>query len=74
MPDLILLDVDMPAMNGYEVMEQLKQDEVFSGIPVVFFIEGSDRENEIRCLKMGAMDFIKSLLNRSLCSAELVES
>ena len=59
MPDLILLDVDMPAMNGYEVMEQLKQDEVFSGIPVVFFIEGSDRENEIRCLKMGAMDFIK---------------
>mgnify|MGYP001104578774 FL=1 len=59
MPDLILLDVDMPAMNGYEVMEQLKSDEVFSEIPVVFLIEGADRENEIRCLKMGAMDFIK---------------
>lgn len=59
MPDLILLDVDMPAMNGYEVMEQLKQDEVFSEIPVVFLIEGADRENEIRCLKMGAMDFVK---------------
>lgn len=59
MPDLILLDVDMPAMNGYEVMEQLKSDEVFSEIPVVFLIEGADRENEIRCLKMGAMDFVK---------------
>ncbi len=59
MPDLILLDVDMPAMNGYEVMEQLKSDEVFSEIPIVFLIEGADRENEIRCLKMGAMDFVK---------------
>ncbi len=58
-PDLILLDIDMSGMNGYEVMEQLKQDEVFSEIPVVFLINGADRESEIKGLKMGAMDFVK---------------
>lgn len=58
-PDLILLDVDMPGMNGYEVMERLKQDENFKDIPVVFLIDGSDRDSEIKGLKMGAMDFVK---------------
>lgn len=58
-PDLILLDIDMPGMNGYEVMGRLKQDEAFSEIPVVFLIDGSDQESEIKGLKMGAMDFVK---------------
>lgn len=58
-PDLILLDVDMPDMNGYEVMERLMLDENLNGIPVVFLIEGSDNEGEIKGLKMGAMDFIR---------------
>lgn len=58
-PDLILLDVDMPDMDGYEVMNQLKLDENSGDIPVIFLIEGTDRAGEIKGLKMGAMDFIR---------------
>ncbi len=58
-PDLILLDINMPDMDGYEVMEYLKQDEEFKDIPVVFLTGGTDRESEIKGLKMGAMDFVR---------------
>lgn len=58
-PDLILLDTNMPDMDGYEVMEKLTQDEKLKDIPVVFLTAGTDRESEIRGLKMGAMDIIR---------------
>lgn len=58
-PDLILLDINMPDMDGYEVMERLKQDDELKDIPVVFLTAGTDRESEIKGLKMGAMDFLR---------------
>ncbi|MDD6491922.1 MAG: diguanylate cyclase [Firmicutes bacterium] len=58
-PDLILLDVDMPDMNGYEVMERLSMEEQLKDIPVIFLTTGSDRESEIKGLKMGAMDIVR---------------
>lgn len=58
-PDLILLDINMPGMDGYEVMEQLIQDEKLKDIPVVFLTAGTDRESEIKGLKMGAMDIVR---------------
>lgn len=58
-PDLILLDINMPGMDGYEVMEQLMQDENLKDIPVVFLTAGTDRESEIKGLKMGAMDIVR---------------
>lgn len=58
-PDLILLDVDMPGMSGYEVMERLNQEDTFKDIPVVFLTAGADKESEIKGLKMGAMDIIR---------------
>lgn len=59
MPDLILIDINMPEMNGYEVMEALKGDQKLKDIPVVFLTNGTDGESEIKGLKMGAMDFIR---------------
>ena len=58
-PDLILLDVNMPDMNGYEVMEELKKDRKLNEIPVIFLTAQSDQESEIKGLKMGAMDFVR---------------
>lgn len=58
-PDLILLDVNMPDMDGYEVMEELKKDRKLNEIPVIFLTSKSDQESEIKGLKMGAMDFVR---------------
>lgn len=57
-PDLILLDLHMPGMNGFEVMKQLQADDSYRGIPVIFLTADDDREIEIRCFKEGALDFI----------------
>ena len=58
-PDLILLDINMPEMNGYQVMEKLKENPDTSEIPVVFLTAELDQESEVKGLKMGAMDFLR---------------
>ncbi len=57
-PDLILLDVVMPDMNGYEVMEKLRQQARSADIPVIFLTALSSVEEEQRGLDMGATDYI----------------
>lgn len=56
--DLILLDIEMPEMNGFEVMEQLKKTEGLHKIPVIFLTADRSEETEEKCFKMGAVDFI----------------
>lgn len=58
-PDLILLDINMPEMNGYEVMEALKNNQILKDVPVIFLSSHMDGESEIKGLKMGAMDCIR---------------
>jgi len=57
-PDLILLDVEMPEMNGFEALSVLKSNEKLKTIPVVFLTARNDPESEIRGFKMGAIDFV----------------
>lgn len=57
-PDLILLDIRMPGMDGYETLERIKSNIETANIPVVFLTVDDQRESEIKGLKMGAMDFI----------------
>ena len=57
-PDLILLDIMMPEMDGYETMEQIKLNPRTANIPIIFLTADTERESEIRGMKMGAMDFI----------------
>lgn len=57
-PDLILLDVDMPEMDGFEALSILKADEKLKTIPVIFLTAKNDTESEIRGFEMGAIDFI----------------
>lgn len=57
-PDLILLDLHMPGMNGFEVMERLNADPVYKDIPVILLTADENRENEVRGFELGAMDFI----------------
>ena len=58
MPDLILLDLEMPEMNGFEALSILKSDEKLKIIPVAFLTSRHDAESKRRAFEMGAIDFI----------------
>jgi signal transduction histidine kinase/BarA-like signal transduction histidine kinase len=62
-PDLILLDVMMPGMDGYEVFAELSADPKTMGIPVIFVTAFNDTKNETRALVAGAVDFIHKPIN-----------
>ncbi|OAN51255.1 two-component system response regulator [Paramagnetospirillum marisnigri] len=57
-PDLILLDIMMPEMDGYEVCERLKRDRATRDIPVIFLTAKAETEDEEKGLKCGAVDYI----------------
>jgi len=57
-PDLILLDVDMPDMSGFEVCQILKDDAELVMIPVVFLTAADDNESRVRGLDLGAVDYV----------------
>ncbi len=57
-PDLILLDIIMPDMNGFEVCAKLKEDAATKDIPIIFLTGMSHQEDKQRGLEAGAVDFI----------------
>ena len=57
-PDIILLDVEMPEMNGYEVIKILKADQYTAPIPVIFLTAKNDMDSELKGLSLGAIDYI----------------
>jgi len=56
--DLIMLDVGMPDMDGYEAIKKLKSDDRFKDIPVIFLSAMNDESSEMEGLKLGAVDYI----------------
>ena len=57
-PDLILLDIEMPEMDGFEAIQQLKAGGSRAEIPVIFMTATADAANEARGKELGAVDFI----------------
>jgi CheY-like chemotaxis protein len=57
-PDLILLDVEMPEMNGHEAIKKLKSDDKNKGIPVIFLTSMTDEQSKAEGLSLGAVDYI----------------
>ena len=63
-PDVILLDINMPLMNGFEVCKKLKSDKKLSDIPVVFItVNDADKDAHVRALEVGAEGFISRPLD-----------
>ncbi len=68
-PDLILLDIMMPVLNGYEVCEKLKENSTTADIPVIFLSALSTGDDESRGLSYGAVDYISKPFNlKVLCT------
>ncbi|MBF0423357.1 MAG: response regulator [Magnetococcales bacterium] len=70
-PDMILLDIQMPGMGGYEVCSRLKSNPVTRDIPVIFITNLTDEEEEGQGLALGAVDYIFKPLRPSIIQARV---
>lgn len=57
-PDLILLDTNMPDMDGYETLRKIRENRDLDNIPVIFLMDTLDSERVINCIELGAVDYI----------------
>jgi signal transduction histidine kinase len=71
LPDIILLDIMMPEMDGYEVCRRLKSDERTGQIPVIFITAKSQSEDEAKGLALGAVDYITKPVNPAIVQARI---
>jgi two-component system sensor histidine kinase/response regulator len=70
-PDLVLLDVMMPGMNGYEVCRRLRADPATAAIPVVFVTALSETEDKVQAIEAGGDDFLTKPFNRPVLLARI---
>ena len=70
-PDLILLDVTMPEMDGYEVCARLKADPKTAAIPVVFLTARTEAEDEAKGFELGSVDYIHKPFNPTVVRARV---
>jgi CheY-like chemotaxis protein len=69
--DVILLDIQMPVMNGIEVLQALKQDEQLRHLPVIMLSALTDVDRVARCIELGAEDYLPKPINAVLLRARL---
>lgn len=72
--DLCLLDIMMPEMNGYQVLERIKQDPELRNLPVIVISAVDDVESIVRCIKLGAEDYLPKPFNPLILKARITAS
>ncbi|WP_433692258.1 diguanylate cyclase [Herbaspirillum seropedicae] len=71
-PDLILMDVNMPGLNGYDTCARLKQNTLTLGIPVIFLTGLKSEEDEVKAFEVGGVDFISKPINGTVLKARVL--
>ena len=69
--DVVLLDIDMPEMNGFEVLEALLEDEELRYLPVIMTSASDELDRVVKCIEMGAEDYLVKPLNPVLLRARV---
>ena len=69
--DLVLLDIEMPEMNGYEVLEQLNANPRWRDIPVIMISAVDEIDSVVKCIEMGAADYLNKPFNPVLLKARV---
>ncbi|HET7928393.1 MAG TPA: response regulator [Actinomycetota bacterium] len=70
-PDVILLDIEMPGMDGFEVLEHIKSDETLRHLPVIMISGLDDTDSLVRCLEIGADDFLPKPFDAAILRARV---
>lgn len=69
--DLILLDIEMPEMDGFQVLEAIKSDTDLRDLPVIVTSSVEGLDNVVRCIELGAEDYLPKPVNKTLLSARV---
>jgi adenylate cyclase len=69
--DLLLLDIEMPEMDGFEVLERLKKDRRLRDLPVIVTSSVEGLDNIVRCIRLGAEDYLPKPVNQTLLKARI---
>jgi PAS domain S-box-containing protein len=69
--NLIILDLNMPNMDGFQVLEALKEDERFRELRTIILTNYDELDNEIKCLKLGAVDYIRKPIHMESLRARI---
>ncbi len=69
--DLVLLDIMMPVMNGYQVLEQMNIDPKLRHVPVIVISGLDDMDSIVKCIELGAEDYLLKPFNRTLLNARI---
>ena len=71
LPDAILLDVDMPGLDGYQMMEKIKETDTYRYIPIIYLTALTDTDHEVRGIRLGAADYIRKPFEKENLLARL---
>jgi DNA-binding NtrC family response regulator len=69
--DMVLLDIMMPEMSGYQVLKRLKSDDIYRDVPVIVISALDDMDSVVRCIRMGAEDYLLKPFNQVLLKARI---
>ncbi|WP_413700508.1 diguanylate cyclase domain-containing protein [Psychromonas sp. KJ10-10] len=64
-PDILLLDLKMPNVNGFEILQQVRKNEILKHLPVIVLTSSSDAETKLKALELGATDFLAKPIDAS---------
>lgn len=65
-PDLIILDIDMEGINGYEMLEMIRKKEELKDVPVIFLTSNNDKEHVVKAINGGANDYAVKPINEEV--------
>lgn len=70
-PDLIILDIDMPEINGYDMLKMIKEREHLKEVPVIFLTSNNDKSHVVKAVAVGAKDYVVKPIDEDILSRKV---